>query len=148
LRGEFNVPRGTKNAVLLDTDDFEGLATAFGKAKLRHSDFEPILDLAKAGDFVFVDPPYVTRHNFNGFAKYNESIFSWEDQIRLRNAVGRAKNRGAKVLVTNAAHSSIIEIYENLGTLVKLRRQSVIAASSNYRGTTTEVAITINYKPR
>lgn len=50
-------------------------------------DFEATLDSARAGDFVFVDPPYTVKHNLNGFLKYNDKIFSWADQLRLRDAV-------------------------------------------------------------
>jgi DNA adenine methylase len=48
-------------------------------------------------DLLFVDPPYTVRHDNNGFIKYNEQLFSWDDQLRLRDAVLRAKERGARL---------------------------------------------------
>lgn len=148
LRGEFNVPLGTKTAVVLDTDDFEQTAELLRRATLMVSDFEPILDSVEPTDFVFVDPPYVTRHNFNAFVKYNDRIFSWEDQERLSAAVKRAGSRGAKILVTNADHVSIRSLYKGVGDMLSLRRHSVLAADSKNRGATTELAIAINYEPR
>lgn len=147
-RGEFNVPIGTKTAVVLDTDDFEGTARTLKSAKLMCSDFEKTLDMASRGDFAFIDPPYTTRHNFNGFVKYNEEMFSWSDQERLAKAVKRAARRGVKMLVTNAAHSSIRELYDGVGSHRDLDRASVLAADSANRGVTTEIAITINYRGR
>lgn len=87
LRGEFNVPVGTKTSVCLETDDFEGIARQLAGAELVHADFEQTIDRSANGDFLFVDPPYITRHNFNGFVKYNDKIFSWSDQERLAKAI-------------------------------------------------------------
>ena len=145
LRGEFNVPIGSKTSVVLESDDFQKVASLLEQATLRVSDFGPILAQAGSGDFVFIDPPYVTRHNFNGFAKYNDKIFSWKDQERLSVSVAHAARRGAKILVTNANHASIRHLYRDLGDHVELRRHSVIAADSANRSITSEVAITINY---
>jgi DNA adenine methylase len=102
LKGEFNVPLGTKTAVLLNTDNFEGTASLLKRAQIVDWDFEKTIDVAQRGDFLFVDPPYITAHNLNGFVKYNEKLFSWEDQVRLREAIYRAKSRGVKVLMSNA----------------------------------------------
>ncbi len=141
LRGEFNVPIGTKDAVLLDTDDFDAAAEVMRSAEVYIADFEVILELSERNDFVFVDPPYITAHNFNGFVKYNEKLFGWEDQIRLKDAVVRARDRGVKVLVSNADHSSIRDLYSGVGNIISLPRRSVIAASSDFRGSTTELII-------
>lgn len=150
LQGQFNVPIGTKDTVLLDTDDFASTGELLNAATLMVSDFEPILASVGRGDFVFVDPPYVTRHNFNGFAKYNETIFTWADQERLARAIFQAAARGAKFLVTNADHPSIRELYAPLIARCRnhtLRRESVLAANSVQRGPVTEFALTINYEP-
>jgi DNA adenine methylase len=96
-------------------------------------------------DFCFIDPPYVTRHNFNGFVKYNDRIFSWEDQVRLARCVSEAAGRGAKILITNGNHLSVRELYRNIGKKIVLERNSILAADPNNRGVTTEVAIVINF---
>lgn len=134
LRGEFNVPRGTKDEVLLDTDRFDYMAKLFEGADIRIADFEELINEAQANDFVFADPPYTVRHNFNGFVKYNEKLFSWQDQERLAEALIRAKNRGVHILSTNANHSSIRELYEDYGfKLITTTRFSSISASPEHR---------------
>jgi len=141
LSGQFNVPRGTKNSVLLPTDDFAGVARALRKVSLKCSDFEKIIDKSKEGDLIYADPPYTVKHNMNGFVKYNESLFSWDDQIRLRDAVKRATHRGAKVLVSNADHKCIREIYKGFGKIHRVSRPSLIAGDAKRRGTYNEVVV-------
>lgn len=146
LRGEFNVPIGTKSAVHLDSDDFAATARLLQSSKLIVSDFERTIEGARRDDFIFIDPPYITSHNLNGFIKYNDHLFSWADQERLARTVKRAAKRGVKMLVTNAAHISISELYKGVGQHTNLDRASVLAADSNNRRVTTEIAITINYR--
>lgn len=140
-KGAFNVPIGTKTNVIMEDDDFEKLSEILQSASIRRCDFVRAISQAEAGDFVFVDPPYTVKHNLNGFVKYNENIFSWQDQIRLKNAVARAIERGAHVLVTNANHQSIEELYQGCGTMHLLNRASVIAGDAGARGIYSELAI-------
>lgn len=141
LEGRFNVPIGTKKNVILDTDNFGDISNILRCAKLIAGDFELAISQAQPGDFVFIDPPYTVKHNYNGFIKYNESIFSWDDQLRLRDSVKAAVGRGAKVLVTNACHESIREIYEDVGELLVVDRASVIAGKAVARGRYEEMVI-------
>lgn len=140
-RNEFNVPIGTKASVVLPNDDFPAASRILSGVEILHQDFEATLDAAQGGDFVFIDPPYTVKHNLNGFLKYNDSIFSWADQLRLRDAVVRAANRGALVLVTNANHSSIREIYRDVGRQQVVTRASVLAANSAHRIQTEELVV-------
>jgi DNA adenine methylase len=114
LSGRFNVPIGTKTTIVFDTDNFEEISDALQSADIYSCDFAVTIDKARRGDFLFVDPPYTTAHNFNGFVKYNQKIFSWEDQVRLRDSLAKAAARGARVALTNAAHESISGLYEDL----------------------------------
>lgn len=141
LAGKFNVPLGTKTNVLLDTDDFESTAKLLANAELLVCDFERVIDLAGKDDLLFVDPPYTVKHNYNGFIKYNESLFSWADQERLRDAVKRATLRGAKLVVANANHSTVKNLYKGLGQQMVLARSSVLAADPKYRGKFQELII-------
>lgn len=146
--GEFNVPRGTKNTVLFEQDDFEAVSSALWRIRIRCCDFEESIDAAKKNDFVFLDPPYTVSHNNNGFIKYNESIFTWDDQIRLCGAVQRATKRGVKILLTNANHPPIRKMYRSLGVLRVLPRASIISGSAYGRKPTSELAVQINYSNR
>lgn len=145
LKGVFNVPRGTKDSVTFADDDFHLVASQLKKSKLFHGDFSMNILQAEQGDFVFVDPPYTVRHNNNGFVKYNQKIFSWNDQIRLRDDVRVAAEKGAKILVTNANHASILELYKGIGQTKILSRASVISGDAGARGSYAELAICVGY---
>ena len=132
--GEFNVPIGTRNRVVRDTDNFAGIAKLLSDAELRNSDFEPLVDEARAGDLVFLDPPYTVRHNTDGFIKYNEHLFSWDDQERLAKAATRAAERGARVIVTNASHPTVRLLYPRAHfRSLRVSRYSAISATLGSR---------------
>ncbi|MDA8430652.1 MAG: Dam family site-specific DNA-(adenine-N6)-methyltransferase [Geobacteraceae bacterium] len=142
LNGKFNVPRGTKNNILLKDDNFEATALLLKRADIVLDDFEALINKAKKDDFVFADPPYTVRHNNNGFIKYNEKLFSWSDQERLARSLIKARSRGAIILSTNANHESLRELYENKGfNFLDISRYSSISASSSSRKRFEELVI-------
>jgi len=134
LRGEFNVPKGTRDTVIRDSDNFGFASELFENADIRVSDFAPVIAEAAEGDFIFADPPYTVRHNANGFIKYNEQLFSWEDQVRLANALAEARDRGANIVATNANHRSIRTLYRERGfDLKRVSRYSSMSADAASR---------------
>lgn len=138
--GKFNVPIGSRQSILRN-DDFKSLSRILRGADIYLSDFEPILEDARRGDFVFVDPPYTVKHNSNGFIKYNEVLFSWDDQKRLHDCLIRARSRGVNLLMTNANHHSVRELYKKGFTQTVVSRFSSIAASSGNRDRYEELVI-------
>jgi DNA adenine methylase len=140
-RGQFNVPIGTKDWIISSADDFAGISAALQGAELAAHDFEATIHAAGAEDLIFADPPYTVAHNFNGFVKYNETIFSWSDQERLAGALKQAASRGAKVIVTNADHPSVRDLYDGFADIQPLARASVIAGGVKGRQQTSELLI-------
>jgi DNA adenine methylase len=125
----------------LETDNFEAISRKLIRVKLVCSDFERVIDDAESNSFIFVDPPYTVAHNFNGFVKYNDDLFTWDDQVRLRDAIGRAKKRGVQFLVLNAYHRSVWNLYAGIGLRIILRRPSVLAADRKFRRPVEELVI-------
>lgn len=140
-QGHFNVPIGTKQNVVLDSDDFELTAHALSNAQILHSDFGPVIEAAMEGDLLFVDPPYTVKHNLNGFVKYNETIFSWDDQVRLATQLRNADLRGVRILMTNADHESVRDLYAGHFELESTPRMSVLAGRAGARGKVTELLV-------
>lgn len=141
LQGKFNVPIGTKTTVLFPDDDFQSISKCLQSAEVTSCDFEESIDKAGQGDFLFVDPPYTVKHNYNGFVKYNEKIFSWADQERLCHALNRARKRGASIVVTNANHESISELYRKGFDQYEVDRASYISGKPQFRDRYEELVI-------
>jgi DNA adenine methylase len=118
------------------------VAKCLRTASIKVADFEATIDETGTGDFVFVDPPYTVMHNNNNFIKYNASLFSWADQVRLSSALRRAASRGAMIMLSNADHSSVRTLYCEFGHHYRVARSSVLAAEPDRRCKTTELPIT------
>jgi len=138
LKGEFNVPYGHRTTRLhYDAEKIRAASEALANVVLTPGDFEECSDWAKRGDAIYFDPPYTVAHENNGFLKYNDKIFSWADQVRLHNKAKDLAKRGCRVVVSNANHSSLLELYKDFNVKT-VSRSSVIAASGNFRGSINE----------
>lgn len=138
--GLFNVPIGTRHTVIRNVD-LSQVSELLRRAELKAEDFELVIDRAGPHDLLFVDPPYTVKHNNNNFIKYNEKLFSWDDQLRLKEALMRAKVRGARIVLTNALHPLVHKVFGELGTTMIVRRQSLIAADSYRRKNCEELVV-------
>lgn len=139
--GEFNVPFGRpKTSKTASLEDLKRAAAALQRAQLMAGDFEDTLTDAQEGDLVFLDPPYVAGHRANVFIDYNSKLFDWEDQVRLRELFVALDERGVNVLLTNAAHSSVGDLYRNF-TTHEYERHSSMAAAAKARGKSTELLV-------
>lgn len=143
-KGEFNVPYGApKTASIVDRENLLSCARLLRRrsVRLQADDFESAVAGCEPGDFVFVDPPYVTGHNNNGFIDYNERLFSWADQVRLASTVRLLAESGVHVMVTNAHHDRVLKLYGGF-EVTPIVRSSTIAASTAARRPVTESVIT------
>ena len=141
--GTFNLPIGTKSTIVFPDDDFRSVSEALSRAEIRCCDFSETINRASENDLLFVDPPYTTAHNFNGFVKYNDKIFTWEDQVRLRDCLLAARQRGAYAIMTNADHASIRGLYRHSAETYDLSRHSVISGTPDGRKPTSEAVYVI-----
>ncbi|HWO99007.1 MAG TPA: Dam family site-specific DNA-(adenine-N6)-methyltransferase [Methylococcus sp.] len=140
--GKFNVPFGGRDyGDLADEDRLSPYSEALRPAAIRMGDFEAALEGAASGDVVYLDPPYTVKHSNNGFVKYNQRLFSWEDQKRLAATAKRLDRQGCVVIVSNAHHESIRELYSGFRHLT-IPRHSVIAAHSVHRNKIEEYLFT------
>jgi len=142
-QGEYNVPYGYRRREdLVGADGLRAASVALSKAQLVCDDFETTLASASEGDLVYVDPPYTVRHNSNGFRKYNETLFSWKDQIRLAEVLnGLAINR-CHVIVSNASNADVLALYpRSLYQRQMVTRKSLIAGTASSRATCEEVLL-------
>lgn len=143
-QGRFNVPFGLpKSTNIVPLEALRAASHILRSADLEHGDFETTLADARRGDLVFVDPPYVTSHNNNGFVEYNEKLFSWADQVRLATTCAELARKGVIVVATNAAHETIRELYADFH-IREFSRFSTLAGKPENRKPVTEMVISSN----
>ena len=147
LQGRFNVPYGYKTHLsTIDEGHLSTASAALSNATLMSGDFQEITECAQCGDVIYFDPPYTVAHAANGFVKYNERMFSWQDQERLAQHARDLAARGCRVIVSNANHASLHNLYEGFACQV-VERPSVIAASSKHRRQITECIFVLGETP-
>jgi len=93
LNGKYNVPYGNRSKYNFECENIISVSRALKNAQITHSDFSITIDNVKKGDLVFLDPPYTITHNLNGFVKYNQKIFSLEDQYKLAEMIQEIKKK-------------------------------------------------------
>lgn len=134
LRGEYNVPFGYRTKDFLEEDNLLLASNVLKNAEIFYSDFEGVKRNIKKKDLVFLDPPYTVSHNNNGFIKYNQKLFSLQDQYRLASLIDTIKSKDAYYILTNAAHRVIDEIFEKGDKKIELSRASIIGGINAHRG--------------
>lgn len=110
------------------------------KAEFRDWDFGTTLRYVRAGDFVYLDPPYMvdSRRIFN---EYGKKPFTPKDLCRLKCHLEKIDERGASFVVSYADCKEA----RNLGEDWRLKRMRVrrhIAGFSDARRSAYEVLIT------
>ncbi|WP_281989858.1 DNA adenine methylase [Aquimarina aggregata] len=142
LNGKYNVPYGKKNLKnIYNFNHLKQISKILDKTYFSTQDFKVRCRQSNTNDFVFIDPPYTVAHENNGFIKYNQSIFSWKNQIQLAKITEDFENRGIHFLVTNAYHDSIKELYTT-GNQIPLTRSSTIGGKGATRTNYREIIIT------
>ena len=142
-KGEFNVPIGTKDNCIYDVEQFQDYSKALKNAEIAAVDFCVSIEKTVAGDVIFADPPYASASKEEqGFVKYNDKLFTWQDQVRLHQSLVAAKDRGVTVFLTNANCQEIRELYANSGFIVsESMRSSNIAGITSKRAKVQELLI-------
>lgn len=139
-KGKFNVPYGHHQRDVFNADHLLEVSERMRNTELVCSDFGETVKSAAAGDFVYLDPPYTTLHSGNGFRRYNEKLFTWQDQIRLAEVASDLVARGCLVVVSNADSQEILDLYPSF-YYQRVSRHSVLAANSNSRRKTHEALL-------
>jgi DNA adenine methylase len=114
-RGEFNVPAGRHASVrICDADNLRRLSDALAAPalSLEVRQFGPAIAKARAGDFVYLDPPYAPVSQTACFTSYTAGRFGPEQQAALQRTVIDLAIRGAHVLLSNSVAPDISALYE------------------------------------
>lgn len=149
-QGHFNVPFGGGERTpsrLWDDKLLAKASQALKNAKIVCQDFESAIRGARSGDLVYCDPTYTVTHNNNGFIRYNENNFSWSDQERLAHVAREMVGEGVTIIVSNAFHHEIRDLYSTAETHV-LERMSSLCPDTNKRRITNEYLFVLRPKTK
>lgn len=111
-KGSYNVPTGGRVTLALPTEkELASVSIRLKNVALIHADFELAVSYAKAGDVVYLDPPYPPLNESSFFNHYTADRFSSEEQSRVALVADDLKMRGCKVIVSNADTPTIRALY-------------------------------------
>jgi len=102
LKGEFNVPYGgEKSGNVPSAELLRRCSMRLMKTRLIAGDFERVLQHARKGDFVYMDPPFAVQAR-RVFNEYDPDTFRTEDIGRLRLWMEKLDRKGISFLVSYA----------------------------------------------
>lgn len=141
-QGQFNVSRGKGHLYIPPLERFTEFAKRLGQVDLRCSDFEELVDEAKGGDFLYLDPPYALQGQRDR-GEYGCDAFREADEDRMIGALKRASRRGAKILLSYSPSEKVIEglngwnvthltVARNVAGFAGARRKANEVLISNY----------------
>jgi DNA adenine methylase len=140
-RGEFNVPMGRyTNPTILDRDVLYAASSALASAEIKCASFESLLEYARPGDFVYLDPPYEPVSRTANFTAYAQDGFSQEDQRRLRDVYRELDRRGSKLMLSNSDVPFIRELYRGF-RIDTVQAPRAVSCDASARGPVSEVVV-------
>lgn len=99
--GIYNVPFGQYIKPYFPRKELLVFHQKSQNAQFTLKDFRETFDLAKIGDVIYCDPPYVPLSKTANFSAYMLCKFSEQDQIDLAMLAQRAAERGIIVIISN-----------------------------------------------
>ncbi|MGH7218198.1 MAG: DNA adenine methylase [Candidatus Microsaccharimonas sp.] len=145
-KGEYNIPFGKHSKPLIcDAVNLERVSNVLKEIDITNGHYHEAIRDAKAGDFVYLDPPYAPLNPTSSFTQYQAGGFGEDDQIQLRNVFMELSQRGCLVMMSNSTSPLVEELYKDFyfNTISAAR---VINAQGMKRGKINEYIIT-NYNP-
>jgi DNA adenine methylase len=150
--GEFNVPAGRyPNPRICDAENLRGVSAALRchAITLRRQPFACLMDEARAGDFIYLDPPYAPLTRTAKFTSYTAEGFTHRDQELLRGTMIALAERGCYVVLSNSTAPEIVELYDRDKEVasaglrcVTVPARRAINSNAARRGTVNEYVIT------
>lgn len=144
-KGHFNTPIGTeKYKKLYDLDNITNMHEYLknNNVKILCGSYSSAVKDAKAGDFIYFDPPYDYQDG-DGFTSYTIDGFTKENQVELFNLFKELSDKGVYVMLSNNNTDFIRDLYKDYNIDVVYAKRA-INHKGDGRGVVEEVIIT-NY---
>jgi len=142
-RGEFNVPFGRyQNPRILDEPLLRAISRYLRQNAITMTslDFAEALQNTKAGDFVYLDPPYDPVSATASFTSYSLPQFNRSEQIRLKEVFAHLTSKGVYALLSNSATPFILDLYREYDPVIVAAGRAINSNAAG-RGKTNEVLV-------
>jgi len=143
--GEFNVPFGRyKNPTIVPEKRIRKACKILQNVEIFNRDFEYVLEHSGEGDLCYFDPPYLPVSDTADFTSYSKDGFSYQDQLRLRDACTRLDEKGVFFVLSNSYVEPLIEKYEETDSfrILTVQANRSINSDASNRGPINEILVT------
>ncbi len=137
-QGKFNTPFSAYKAPYFPEKEMKFFFQQAKNAKIIHADFINTLALAKRGDVIYCDPPYVGLSKTANFTHYTACGFSHAQQLILASTAKNLVAKGITVIISNHDTEFTRKIYHG-ATLLPLSVQRNISSKGSQRGKAAEI---------
>lgn len=145
-KGHFNVPMGRyEQPRICDPEQLRAASQLLRRAELHTGHFAGQVAEARAGDFVYFDPPYDPISRTASFTSYTAGCFGPDAQRELATLVLSLTRRGVHVMVSNSDTPFIRQLYRDLD-IEQVAALRAINSRADARGTVNELIITNGYR--
>lgn len=114
-QGRFNVPYGPslRGPAIPRREQLFAAAKKLRNANIVAEDFQELLTRTKAGDFIYLDPPYLARSRTAFFAHYSSKEFGWDEHLRVARTFIELHEKGCLVMLSNSGHNKAAALYSD-----------------------------------
>lgn len=140
--GRYNVPFGhLKNPKICDTENLRAVNIALDSSvSLRVEDYKAILDVARAGDFVYFDPPYAPVSPTADFTAFTAGGFGDELQQELAQTFRELDKKGVYTMLSNSDTPFTRQLYSEYNVETVYARRNINRVGSK-RGKVPEILV-------
>lgn len=125
--GVFNVPWGARHFRGLSRGHVRAVSDVLQEVSIEPVDFRVSLQRARAGDFVYLDPPYLPVSDTSKFSGYTERRFRAHDLAELAECCRELSSRGVNWVLSNRHNEMIEKLFGHARILTLTTRRSVAA---------------------
>lgn len=125
--GEFNVPWGQRDFRGMTSSELDTVRRVLKKTRIGVRDFRDALRLAKPGDFVYLDPPYLPLSETSKFFLYTEKRFREPDLRELADVCKDLSKRRVAWLLSNRDTPLVRELFDHAKIIGLTARRAVSA---------------------
>lgn len=143
--GAFNVPIGRyTDPPICVPEALRAAQQVLSRAEIRRADYRTAVADAKAGDFLYFDPPYDPVTTTANFTSYTADVFGAEEQRALADTARALVAKGCMVMLSNSDTPFMRSIYKGF-RVERVKCPRAINSNAAKRGDVDELIITGGY---